>query len=211
MQKLSRDSWIEAGLRMLDESGHVQLSAEKIARRLNVTRGSFYHHFRNRSDWVQAILLRWQTEYTDDVIAYADAVPDPGLRLERYLQVAGRLQPGREVAIRTWAAKDQAVLAALAAVDARRLAFAERLGHALFPEARASDVQRFARIACLTFIGFQQTGPYGRERFGELIEDVLALASLDGRLPTGASAAPIAPRPVGAAPARTPRSAGRPG
>lgn len=176
MQKLSRESWIEAGLRMLDESGYAQLSAEKLARRLNVTRGSFYHHFRNRADLVQALLLRWQADYTDAVIAYADAVEDPGLRLERYLLIASRLQPGREVAIRAWASKDGAVRTALERVDARRREFAERLAQALFPGASPADVQRFARVACLTFIGFQQTGPHGRERFAELIEDVLALA-----------------------------------
>ncbi|HEX5739782.1 MAG TPA: TetR/AcrR family transcriptional regulator, partial [Hydrogenophaga sp.] len=54
MHKLSRESWIQAGFKTLDSLGYIHLSAEKIARQLNVTRGSFYHHFRNRSDFVDA-------------------------------------------------------------------------------------------------------------------------------------------------------------
>ncbi|MCW1248114.1 TetR/AcrR family transcriptional regulator, partial [Pseudomonas sp. SAICEU22] len=48
MEKLTRNRWISAGFEALDQVGHIGVSAESLARRLNVTRGSFYHHFRNR-------------------------------------------------------------------------------------------------------------------------------------------------------------------
>jgi len=102
MQKLSRNSWIEAGFKALDKSGYTGLSAEKIARGLRVTRGSFYHHFDSRADFEDALLQRWCNDYTDAVIAHARGGRGAKERLERYLEVTTRLQPGREVAIRAW-------------------------------------------------------------------------------------------------------------
>jgi len=175
MKKVSRESWIQAGFQMLDQFGYTHLSAEKIARRLNVTRGSFYHHFRSRADFVDALLVRWRQDYTTEVIAQARAEENPQRRLERYLSVAGRLQPGREVAIRAWAARDSNVRAVLEQTDASRLAFVRQLGRDLFPDAAEDALHRFAQVACLAFIGFQQTGPHGRERFVALVQGVLEM------------------------------------
>lgn len=182
MKKLSREIWIQAGFQVLDQLGYTHLSAEKIARRLRVTRGSFYHHFRNRSDFVGALLERWRLDYTEQVIAFARGEEDAKRILERYLLVAGHLQPGREVAIRAWAAKDPSVCNVLAQVDESRLAFARHLGRSMFPLVTELEVNRFARIACLAFIGFQQTGPHGRERFVELVQDVLDMVVPRNRL-----------------------------
>jgi len=211
MKKVSRESWIQAGFQMLDQFGYTHLSAEKIARRLNVTRGSFYHYFRSRADFVDALLVRWREDYTDEVIAHARAEKNPRLSLERYLSVAGRLQPGREVAIRAWAAKDRNVRAVLEHTDASRLEFVQRLGHAMFPHTAKAEIDRFARLACLASVGFQQTGPHGREQFVALVQDVLDLAGpRDAVLPTP-KAGLIAPPQSAAAPAQTPRPAGHPG
>lgn len=187
MKKLSREAWIEAGFLALDKHGYQQLSIEKTARRMNVTRGSFYHHFSGRSEYVEALLDRWKAEYTDSVITYALAGSTTKDRLERYLDVASRLQPGREVAIRAWAAREPLVRAVLGQVDANRMKFACQLGRELLVQDQERQVQRFARIACLAFIGFQQTGPHGSNNFIELVQDVLSMA---GTQPADAARSP---------------------
>jgi AcrR family transcriptional regulator len=211
MKKVSRESWIQAGFQTLDQLGYSQLSAEKIARRLHVTRGSFYHHFRSRAEFVDALLVRWRQDYTTEVIAQASAEGSPQRRLERYLSVAARLQPGREVAIRAWAARDRTVLVVLEQTDAARLEFVRQLGRDLFPCAAEDALRRFARLACLAFIGFQQTGPHGRERFVALVQDVLGmLTPSDTARPKPAPIPGAAPRSA-EAPARRLPPAGRPG
>ncbi|EMU8997524.1 TetR/AcrR family transcriptional regulator [Providencia rettgeri] len=44
MKKLTRTSWINAGFNILDNEGYTRCSVERVARKLDVTRGSFYHH-----------------------------------------------------------------------------------------------------------------------------------------------------------------------
>lgn len=70
---LTRDHWIAAGLNALDNDGDAGISAERLARRLNVTRGSFYHHFRSRNEFVHALLAAWEADYADRMLAHAVA------------------------------------------------------------------------------------------------------------------------------------------
>ena len=53
MPRTTRTRWIEAGFELLDMYGADGVSAERLARRLNVTRGAFYHHFSSRNDYVR--------------------------------------------------------------------------------------------------------------------------------------------------------------
>ena len=53
MSKLSKHDWVSAGINQLKEHGPAGVSGEKIARRLDVTRGSFYHHFRSVHELVK--------------------------------------------------------------------------------------------------------------------------------------------------------------
>lgn len=182
MSKLTRASWIQAGLELLDLAGHGAVSAERMARRLNVTRGSFYHHFAHKAAFVDALLERWAHDYTEAVIQAANREGDAQGRLRRYVELASRLRPGREVAIRAWAATDASVRAALLRVDNRRSAFARDIGRDLLPRAGALQVEAFARVAYLGLVGLQQTGPHSSQRFVGFIADLMSLA---GPAPTG--------------------------
>ncbi|MEY0604429.1 TetR/AcrR family transcriptional regulator, partial [Providencia huaxiensis] len=39
-----------------------------VARKLDVTRGSFYHHFNDREDFIRSMLSCWVVEYTDKIL-----------------------------------------------------------------------------------------------------------------------------------------------
>ena len=54
--QLSRDDWIVAALRVLVEEGIEAVQIAKLARDLNVTRGSYYWHFKERKDLLAALL-----------------------------------------------------------------------------------------------------------------------------------------------------------
>ena len=68
MAKLNRDTWVSAGINQLKELGPSGVSGEKIARRLDVTRGSFYHHFKNMDDFIEVLLDHWQTKHTIELL-----------------------------------------------------------------------------------------------------------------------------------------------
>ncbi len=167
--KLTQESWLQAGFKALDKHGYEAVSAQALARRLNVTRGSFYHHFASRQEFVDQLLGRWEAEYTLDVISEAQGAADPLAKLQRYIAVVAKLKPGREVAIRAWAGKDKRVHALLQRVDALRLDFAREAARALLsPAAKGGDVEALAQLAFLALIGLVHTASQDDGRFHQL-------------------------------------------
>ncbi|MCI0994783.1 TetR/AcrR family transcriptional regulator [Pseudomonas corrugata] len=156
MKKLTRNHWIAAGFEALDQIGYTGVSAESLSRRLNVTRGSFYHHFRNREDFVRTLLAAWEEDYTERMLAYAAQGRSAGETLKRYLSIAAEKQPGREVSIRAWSLRDPLVGEFQQRVDTRRLDFAIRTCRRLVH--RPGEAEVMGQMAHLCLIGGQQAG-----------------------------------------------------
>lgn len=155
MPKTTRERWIEAGFEMLDLHGADGVSAERLARRLNVTRGAFYHHFTSRDDYVHSLLAEWERTYTGSILTLIQPDDTAETLLMRYLDVAASMHPQREVAIRAWAMREPLVAEYLQRVDALRLAFATSL--CSLDGGAPGDAAFWGRIAHLCFIGAQQT------------------------------------------------------
>ena len=142
--RLNRDAWIAGAVALLAERGVNAVKVEPLARRLGVTKGSFYWHFKNRPALLAAILSRWEEKQTDLLIRIADhpgATPAERLRMLLEMTVGGFADPefrSAEIAIRNWSRNDADALMAVRAVDARRSVYIENFFIALgFSEAAA--------------------------------------------------------------------------
>jgi AcrR family transcriptional regulator len=123
---VSRAQWVAAGLGALAADGLTAVAVEPLARRIGVTKGSFYWHFANRQDLLEAVLARWVELGTDQVIERLSAVEDPRERLRLLLLEAYELHPSGVLQALTTAGHDPVVEATLADVTERRMAFLER-------------------------------------------------------------------------------------
>lgn len=87
--RLSAADWSQAALDLIAEEGVQAVAVEPLARRLGVTKGSFYWHFPSRDALLHAALERWEQVELDEVFSQIEAVVDPRLRLrELFLRVA---------------------------------------------------------------------------------------------------------------------------
>jgi AcrR family transcriptional regulator len=132
MPSLDRGSWIKGALIALGDQGHVGLRVEVLAKRLKVTKGSFYWHFRDRRDLLDAVLGAWKDGRIRDIrkqTATADGGERAALRHAIDVYSASRNRRGLpiELAVREWARHDPAAAAAVEEVDAERLHCTERL------------------------------------------------------------------------------------
>lgn len=140
---LDREAWIRRALAVVAEDGMDGLRVETLAKKLGVTKGSFYWHFRDRRDLVDAVLTTWRDGRIGDIRKQTSAEPGGELdalrhTIDVYSAARNRKGIAIEAAIRMWARQDAATAAIVEEVDATRLDCTRQLFVALgLPEAEA--------------------------------------------------------------------------
>ena len=71
-RRLAREDWLHAALELLEE-GIDKIKVTPLAARLGVTSGSFYWHFKNRRELLDALLEFWEHETTDRLTGATEA------------------------------------------------------------------------------------------------------------------------------------------
>jgi AcrR family transcriptional regulator len=90
---LSREDWIEAAVQELSLTGFQGIAVEPLARRLGVSKGSFYWHFSASKELIEAVLSAWKARGFELVIAELARIEDPRERLVALIHTAWR-DPG---------------------------------------------------------------------------------------------------------------------
>ena len=92
--RLSAEDWALAALDVIAEQGLAAVAVEPLARRLGVTKGSFYWHFPSREALLVAALERWEAIEQETVFGKLEAISDPRARLKALFElVAHELKP----------------------------------------------------------------------------------------------------------------------
>jgi AcrR family transcriptional regulator len=126
--KLGRQDWLTIGIKTLEGSGIEAVRVEPLAKLLKVTRGSFYWHFKNRDDLLEAILQEWEIRNAESIIQEVEAVgTDPGSKLLNLFEIAARDDDFLEKAVRIWGVHDARASGAIRRVDQRRLDYLQNL------------------------------------------------------------------------------------
>ena len=122
-ERLTKAEWIACGLRTLSREGASAVKVGPLAEKLNVSRGSFYWHFKDIAAYRASLLETWLEQSTEQVIETLEHEPGVPDRLKRLMRRAFNHRDDLERAVRAWAFEDADVSAAVAAVDTRRTAY----------------------------------------------------------------------------------------
>lgn len=146
VKTLNRESWLSAAFSALAEGGAEQVRVEVLAKRLKVTKGSFYWHFRDRTELMEALLESWKIGRIEAINMQTRLNgQSPGERLRDVLSLyAGNGNPrgmAIEMAMRDWARRDARASETVAEVDRERL----RCVSELFAGMGLSEDDAFAR------------------------------------------------------------------
>ena len=148
-ERLSKEAWIDHGLHVLGRDGPGGLKVGSMAAELNVSRGSFYWHFRDVAYFEAQVLHQWETVTTDTVVRALEADQRKD-RLEQLIFRAFTSRRDLDRAIRTWATSSPSVAVVAANADDRRIAYiAQMLTDAGVASARAGERARFLYWAYL--------------------------------------------------------------
>lgn len=123
-ESLTRDDWISGAWDMLGENGLDGVRVEPLARRLGVTKGSFYWHFKDRQQLIEALLDRWFSIWDDQMSPDMEQAADPADRIWALFEsVVGRVTRGQTVSLRMLSHSDPEVARLIDERDAQRLSF----------------------------------------------------------------------------------------
>ena len=125
--RLTKDDWLQQGLRTLASEGANALKVGPMSVKLKVSRGSFYWHFRDIGDFRAQVLKSWQERSTDRVIQQLEAAQAQPDRLKLLMRRAFATKRRLDRAIRSWAAEDKQVAKLVASVDASRVAYIAKM------------------------------------------------------------------------------------
>ena len=153
--RLSAEDWAQAALGMIAEQGVTAVAVEPLARRLGVTKGSFYWHFPSRDALLQAALERWETAEQELVFGSLEQVTDPRERLRTLFQLVAREVRSHIIYSELLKALDHPVVQpVLHRVSQRRLDYLT----ASFRQAGLPrlDAQNRARLTYAAYVGFLQ-------------------------------------------------------
>ena len=103
----------------------VRVKADRLAKKLGVSRGSFDWHFADVSAFRAAILKRWREIMLENIIEEIERVPDD--RLEALIRRAFAAGSRLESAVRAWATADPLARVAVEAVDVERIGYLRKL------------------------------------------------------------------------------------
>ncbi|MGG4439249.1 TetR/AcrR family transcriptional regulator [Brevibacillus fortis] len=144
-----REDWIRAGLDMLAEAGIDAVRVEPLARKLKISKGSFYHHFQDRQALLDAMIDYWEEHATERIIR---APHSDNMSLEQLLSSVFSSERKIEAAIYNWAKQHPALSKRLVEIEKRRIGFVASLYEkkGLGP----ADAKARAQFAYLLYIGW---------------------------------------------------------
>jgi AcrR family transcriptional regulator len=129
---LDREAWVQLATELLADEGLAGLRVEVLAKRLGVTKGSFYWHFKDRQTLLDAVLHSWRDGRIRDSARQAEADSAHATEQIRRVMDQYSIRPNRkgvriELAIRDWARRDEQAAAVVEDVDRARLDHATAL------------------------------------------------------------------------------------
>jgi len=72
---LSQEKWLELAIEALSIKGKSKFSLDALIKAMPVTKGSFYWHFKNRAEFLFALVDYWGRHDTEKAIEALDALP----------------------------------------------------------------------------------------------------------------------------------------
>lgn len=126
-EPLSRDAWLDGAAAAIAEGGFDNVRVLTLAKRLGVTRGSFYWHFNDHAELVVSFLDRWRDRRLGELAYLRKSGDGTETELRRILRLV-LSEPARntrqlrvELAVRDFARRDSYAAKVAADVDRARL------------------------------------------------------------------------------------------
>lgn len=154
--KGSQDVWLDAAFELLLESGVDSVRILPLAKRLKLSRTSFYWFFKDREALLEALIARWREKNTQGLVnqteAYAENIVEAMLNVFDCWLDPKLFDSPLEFAMRSWALQSASVVSEIDTADATRIEALARMFQRYGYDPLAANVR--GRTIYLTQIGY---------------------------------------------------------
>ena len=163
--KITPEEWLETAKDALIKEGVAGVKVDRLAKTLGVTRGGFYHHFKNQQDIIDRLVKHWRE--TNDILPPLGDLSSPAKAAEKLNELVQRVileedfSPSFDLAIREWARVDDKIKKAVDKVDASRIRKLVELFKALGCDEEEASIR--ARVFYFHQIGYYTMGYHMRQ------------------------------------------------
>ena len=128
-ERFSRDSWLALALDVLAEEGKAKIKIEYLAKRLGVTKGSFYSHFSDKRDFIASVSFYWADTLTATVLEnLSQREGSAEEKLLLLMQTIKNQEIDRyDIVMRSWALDEPLVAEQVEKVDRARFEYIKSL------------------------------------------------------------------------------------
>lgn len=179
MSRKSKEDWLREGAYVIAEDGAAGLTIDTLCNRLQVTKGSFYHHFKNYQDFKTALLNFWEQESTLRIIEAVEQTENAINKLDYLLKITANFPEPLEKSFRAWAMQDEEVGQYQQRIDQQRMSYVETLCLEVTPTENQAKI--LARILYTVFVGsLQILPPVTTAEFYEMYSELKRLFKVQG-------------------------------
>ncbi len=176
---LTARDWEREALEMIAGKGISALAVEPLAKRMGITKGSFYWHFTNRDALLKQALLRWEKHDARNLNTALGAIAEPRERLISFFRRITQERLTHDVFSSLCAAADHVLVEPILERVAKR-----RINHVATAYEdlgfEPQKAQHRARMAYSVYLGFlqlqrqQQTPSITSQEFEAYVEHTIA-------------------------------------
>lgn len=179
---MTKNNWLENSLKLLAKNDFDFLKIDNLCKELQVTKGSFYHHFKNYRNFLEELLEYWYQEYTVNIIKESKKHEDNVIKqIEITSEITYSLELNIEIQFRAMGLKDILVQSYIKKIDAQRIELIKSTNAKLNPKATEEEIDLIATYIYTQFIGSMFLQPKvevnKQKKMDEMILDLILNAN----------------------------------
>jgi AcrR family transcriptional regulator len=175
MKKISKEDWLTTALTALSTQGEEAIRIDKLCKELSVSKGSFYHHFKNIDDFIVQLMTYWEKGMTESIIETTEKEISFDKKVEKLNELVSKEDHEMEVKIRAWGLRNEKVKKLIEGVDLKRIEYLK--GLYLQQGNKNSIASDFATLEYALFVGlqhvFEASSNQERVRLSALFQQLL--------------------------------------
>jgi len=171
MKRLNKEKWLQTGLDILNKTSYTDIKIEYLCKRLKVTKGSFYHHFKNINDYYSKLFEYLFIKNGIDLDQFIEDITTPKGRLNNLNQLVIKNISKEKISLRAWGSHNKEVKQQLDKADVKQIEYFTKLYLDIGLDPKKASIMAKLNFALLVGI-YQLFYTSSKSEINELIPEI---------------------------------------